>query len=597
MYRGALWIVIGMVLSASISAGTTAEDFAGLKKYAKSLSAKPLDAMQQFKPETTFKNYDINPEQKSLYKGVETEKTDLTGIASNALQNDAGGQAVIENFGKNQFDINQNNDAIKRAKLIEDESYAITHNLSNDRIKCDEKPPVCEMKSHVETCFASKQLPKQQCVKKRQISVESEHVNQRVNVEVVIRKKWAGNVTINLITGAISGARSGNVSSLIKLKAPCEGMSAAINSIKNNGDNAYWVGVIGLPTCVNQGLLTLNVNKGWDRAYPLQIALTVNAFSKAYVADEHWTDSCSSLEKQSLCHVQSEQCSDANETRIINGLPVARDCWEKTATFSCASSRADECVAQKEKQCLQATSHCARMENNECALYEQTYNCFDKVCPPPITCVKDLFCADGDCTEHAGTENNDFGKETTPLAVVGAAGREYGQTQTTLFGGHAVHCKKVITDFVDCCSEEGWGQKINIAHCPDEDKALGRAKLDYLAHYIGEYCADKVLGVCTEYKRTYCVFNTKMARIIQEEGRLKQLNSNALGTAEHPTCEGISVAELQSLDMGRIEFLKPVYPFNSGVPTDAAGIVVPPPNTGNINDEIIRRVQKKVGSA
>lgn len=595
MYRGALGIVISMVLSASIIAGTTAEDFAKLKNYAKSLSAKPLDAMQQFKPETTFENYNKNPEQKSLYKGVETEKTDLTGIASSTVKNDAGGKAVIENFGKNQFDINQNNDAIKRAKLIEDESYAITHGISNDRIKCDEKPPACEMKSHVETCFASRLLPKSQCVKKRLVTVLSEQINQRINVEVVIRKKWAGNVTINLITGAITGAKSGHVSNPIKLKAPCDGMSATIHFIKNNGDKADWVGVSGLPSCVNQGLLSLNVNKGWDRVYPLQIALTVNAFSKAYVSDEHWSDDCSSFEKQGLCHVESEQCTDANATRIINGLPVTRDCWEKTATFSCASSKADECVAQKEKQCLQSGSHCRRMENNECALYEQTYNCFDKVCPAPITCVKDLFCADGDCTEHAGTENNDFGKEITPLAVVGEAGREYGQTQATLFGGHAVHCKKVITDFIDCCSEEGWGEKLNIAHCPDEDKALGKAKLEYLAHYVGEYCADTVFGVCTEHKRTYCVFNTKMARIIQEEGRLKQLNGNALGTAEHPTCEGISVEELQSLDMGRIEFLTPVYPFNSGAPLEAAGIVVPPPNTGSINDEVMRRVQKKVG--
>ena len=86
-----------------------------------------------------------------------------------------------------------------------------------------------------------------------------------------------------------------------------------------------------------------------------------------------------------------------------------------------------------------------------------------------------------------------------------------------------------------------------------------------------------------------------MARIIQEEGRLKQLNGGALGTAKHPNCGGLSIAELQSLDMARIEFLKPEYPFNGGEHLEEAGIVVPPPVTSNINDEVIRRVQKKVG--
>ena len=133
-------------------------------------------------------------------------------------------------------------------------------------------------------------------------------------------------------------------------------------------------------------------------------------------------------------------------------------------------------------------------------------------------------------------------------------------------------------------------------HCKPEDKALGEAKLDYLVHYLGEYCATKELGVCIEHKRTYCVFDTKMARLIQEEGRLTQLNRSALGTAEEPHCEGLSVQELQNIDMGKIDFLNPRYPFGEeGEPTPEAGILVNPPNSGTTTDELIRRVEKKVG--
>ncbi|WP_195911854.1 conjugal transfer protein TraN, partial [Legionella pneumophila] len=211
----------------------------------------------------------------------------------------------------------------------------------------------------------------------------------------------------------------------------------------------------------------------------------------------------------------------------------------------------------------------------------------------------DLFCADGDCTEHAATQNDGFGEAMAPMAVAGAAGAEFGKTQATLFSGHPVQCKIWVWDIIDCCSNEGWADKLHIDLCREEDKALGKAKLNYLAHYVGEFCSQKdpIFGTCLEHKRTYCVFDSKMARIIQAEGRLRQLNPNALGDAEHTRCAGLSVNELQSLDMGRIDFLNPVYPFPQGQPTKEAGIVgdvvLNSPDASKAMDEIKRRVQKK----
>ena len=89
---------------------------------------------------------------------------------------------------------------------------------------------------------------------------------------------------------------------------------------------------------------------------------------------------------------------------------------------------------------------------------------------------------------------------------------------------------------------------------------------------------------------------------MQEEGRLKQ-NSQALGTAEHPKCEGMTVAELQQLDVGKINFFNPVYPAapaKDGEATEDAGIVGDInknnknfPDASQTTDEIIRRIQKK----
>lgn len=591
-------IALSTSLLTAAFANTTADDFQAAKQFAKSLKGSNLDAMKQFKPETTFEHYNAHPLQEGLYQGVETEKADFSKEAHSALKNDEGGKAVIEHFGKNQFEINQDNASIKQAKLIEDESYAITHGLSNARIQCDEKPPVCEIQTHDEICHTSRQLPDQQCMSKRQVTVTSQHIQQRIDVEVVVHKKWSGTIIVNLFTGAMTNAKGGHVTNLPALKSACETMSARVHSILNNGDKADWIYVTGIPSCQNNGTLTLFVDKEWRRSYPVQIALTMDVRTKPYISDEHWEDHCLHLERRSnLCRKVDERCTDENTTHKVEGLPVTRDCWEKTATYSCASVLTDECHAQKEKGCLQAASFCARMEDGACALYEQTYRCSDKVCPPVVACVKNLFCADGECAETNATQNANFGEAVTQMSVVGEAGREFSQTQTTLFSGHAVTCKIWPLNFIDCCSDEGWGEKLNLAHCRDEDKALGKAKLNYLAHYVGEYCSEKdpIFGECLERKRTYCVFDTKMARVIQEEGRLKQLNPNALGNAEHPNCDGMSVQELQRLDMTHMEFLKPVYPFNKGTPTEAAGIVNPPKNVGNISDEAMKRVQKKVG--
>lgn len=587
-------IFCSTLFSSSIDA-----NFKQYKEYAQSLKTQPKKAIEQLHPETLFENYNENPKEKSYYKGVETEKTDLSKPATSALKNDVGGQKVVENFGKNQFEINKNNEAIKQSRLIEDESYAITHGISNERINCSEVPQRCEIQSHDEYCYTSRYLPDKTCVKTRKVNVISEKIHQRADFSFVVPKKWTGIVTVNLITGAMSNTVGGNVPSRVSLTHPCEKMNAIIHSVLNNGGHAYWVHVIALPSCSNNGLITLNLTKSWNRAYPIQVGLTINAQSTSYVSEEYWENGCLALEEQGgLCQIKNEQCTDANPTKVIDGLPITRDCWQKHATFTCSSAVADECRVQKEKGCLQLSSKCARFENNTCALYSQIYSCQEKKCSPQIVCAKDVFCRDGDCTPHVSTQNDEFGKSIAPLAVAGEAGREFSQTSASLFGGSVTQCKIWSWDFIDCCSDKGWGKKLNLAHCRDEDKALGRAKLNYLVHYLGEFCSKEVLGVCVEHKRSYCVFPSKMARIIQEE-RLNQLNPEALGSAKHPTCNGLSVSELQAMDLGRVDFVNPIYPYGSGIKEPKSGIAsdfsINSPDSSQTTEEIKRRIQKKAG--
>ena len=77
------------------------------------------------------------------------------------------------------------------------------------------------------------------------------------------------------------------------------------------------------------------------------------------------------------------------------------------------------------------------------------------------------------------------------------------------------------------------------------------------AHFIGSYCKrDFPLIGCVKEADVYCVFNSKLGRIAQEQGRL-QLKQFApggnWGSAGSPNCDGFTPEEFQMLDFSQID--------------------------------------------
>lgn len=593
-------ILLALIISFGCFANQTGTDFEAYKNYAESLKNKTTDAMRGFDPAATFQQYSEHPEQEQFYQGTQTEKTDLSTNAQAAVQNDSAAKTIIDNFGKNKYEIDSSNTILSQSQLIQDESYAITHGISNDRVACEGAKPICEMKSHEEYCHSSRTLPDQTCTKSLKVVVDSEKIVQRADFSFVVAKKWTGVISVNLFTGAVTNAVSGYVPNPIRMGHACQHLNASVHSILNNGDLAYWVQLSSFPSCANGGVISFYVNKEWGRAYPVQVSLTVVANSQPYVSQEYWDSRCGAFESQGgLCRIKKERCTDTQSPKVIDGVSVSKECWEKELVYSCSSSAADECIEQKNKGCFQTASECVRYENGYCALFKQTYNCQENVCQAPVECLKDLFCVDGDCVAQAKTQNGEFGQSVSSLAVVGEVGREFSQQPNALlFGGVVTQCKKWPLDVIDCCHDKGWGKDIDLFHCREEDREIGKAKLNYVAHYLGEFCSEEVAGVCLEHKRTYCLFPSKMARIIQE-ARLNQLNSMGLGDAEHPSCAGMSIAELQKMDLTKVDFVSPIYPFGSGSPNREAGIAgnmkIQAQDPKNTMDEVARRLQQKVG--
>lgn len=120
------------------------------------------------------------------------------------------------------------------------------------------------------------------------------------------------------------------------------------------------------------------------------------------------------------------------------------------------------------------------------------------------------------------------------------------------FTGKAKYCKKFAAGFSNCCKDSGWGQDVGLARCSSDEKALAKAKKDKLTVSVGN-SALKRCWVFAWRKRSYCQFDSKLAQIVQQQGRNGQLHIS-FGGASSPNCRGITVDELQRINFDSLDF-------------------------------------------
>jgi hypothetical protein len=88
--------------------------------------------------------------------------------------------------------------------------------------------------------------------------------------------------------------------------------------------------------------------------------------------------------------------------------------------------------------------------------------------------------------------------------------------------------------------------------CEEEDFILGAKRGVGLCHKVGSWCEDKALGGCYEKREGWCCFPSKLARIIQEQGRTQI--GKPWGDPEEPDCSGFTEEEFQRIDFDKIDF-------------------------------------------
>ncbi len=299
--------------------------------------------------------------------------------------------------------------------------------------------------------------------------------------------------------------------------------------------------------------------KHWTHYCPggCQSKTVLTQQKQVVVAEEYWIDGCQILEEKTekgRCSYVSKTTSPKNETRIIDGEPVTRDHFEEYFVYECSYPVKKSCSSLRAKGCEQINSKCKKEIKGICVLWEQTYECRkSKVLDQTKISGKGIpYCLDGDCTSHSFSPNSDMADSLSKLAIFQKIQKDMDSTNHKVFKGNPQKCSRLITSFEDCCVLKGWGVNVGLASCDEEDKKLAEQRKLNRCIRVGTYCAVKELGVCIRKKTTFCCYQSKIARLIHEQGR-KQLGLN-FGTPKFPTCDGLSLEQITKLDFSKIDF-------------------------------------------
>ena len=286
---------------------------------------------------------------------------------------------------------------------------------------------------------------------------------------------------------------------------------------------------------------------------------------KKVEATDKWVDGCAVLEdltEKGFCRYGSKTTSAKEgkpEIKIIQGEPVTRDHFEEHYSYTCfkAPPVPNSCKTLREQGCFQIDSKCKDKVGNICVLWEQTYSC-----PSGKKSLKSYrasgkespFCLTGNCADTSYEANNEMMNAMSHLYALREAQNDLRDFKVIFKGTHR-WCTRNCLGFRDCCGgNNGWGVTLHLSDCDKAEIELRTLRDKNLCVQVGTYCAerDEIFDSCIRKKTTFCCYGTKMARLIQQNGRA-QLGLG-WGNVDSPDCNGLSPEQLSRIDFSKINF-------------------------------------------
>jgi len=161
------------------------------------------------------------------------------------------------------------------------------------------------------------------------------------------------------------------------------------------------------------------------------------------------------------------------------------------------------------------------------------------------TCGRVSYCVGAGCETVAGQANTGFARSASMLnMVLEMGGEEFDRDDLRFFNGERRACTIKWGGLANCCRNTGL--LVGLANCSAAERELAEERHAGNTHYLGKRCAKRVFGVCIRQKREWCVFGSKLGRILHQQARPQ------IGVGWE-SCRGFTVAEIEAIDFDRLD--------------------------------------------
>ena len=162
------------------------------------------------------------------------------------------------------------------------------------------------------------------------------------------------------------------------------------------------------------------------------------------------------------------------------------------------------------------------------------------------SCGRVTYCVGAGCETVPSQANTGFVNAATRLNMaLELGGEEFDRQDMRFFTGQRRACHIHFGGLANCCKNSGL--LVGLANCSASEKELAEERNAGNTHYLGKYCSKRTFfGVCIRRSRAWCVFGSKLGRILQQQGR------SQLGIG-WGSCRGLTVAEIEGIDFARLD--------------------------------------------
>ena len=162
------------------------------------------------------------------------------------------------------------------------------------------------------------------------------------------------------------------------------------------------------------------------------------------------------------------------------------------------------------------------------------------------SCGSVRWCVGADCETVRPRANTGFVEATTRLNMaLELGGDEFDRNNLRFFTGQRRACHIKLFGLANCCKNSGL--LVGLGNCSASERELAEERNAGNTHYLGRYCSKRTFfGVCIRRSRAWCVFGSKLGRILQQQGR-RQLG---IGWG---SCRGFTVAEIEGIDFASVD--------------------------------------------